>query len=232
MVSQRAGRRAVTRPTKAPDSRARLVAAAAQEFAARGFDGAKVDRIAARARVNKAMLYYHFKNKAALYREILRDVFGTAGDLVEAARAAGGSPEHQLRAFIVAIADGAATRPHFPAIWLREMAEGGRHLDDSVILQIRRVMQVLGGILTEGQQAGSFRPVNPFIAQMGIVAPLLLFSATAPVRERFREHAPFPVTDIPREAIIEHVQTMTLAAIAAERSPVSRRATSSRRQGS
>src|SRR6185295_6233248 len=104
---------------------------------------------------------------------------------------AGGSPEDQLRAFIAAIADGAATRPHFPAIWLREMAEGGRHLDDSVVEQLRRVMQALAGILADGERAGTFRPVNPFIAQMGIVAPLLLFSASTPIRERFREHAPF-----------------------------------------
>jgi TetR/AcrR family transcriptional regulator len=225
MVSQR-------RPRSALDSRARLVASAAQEFAARGFDGAKVDRITARARVNKAMLYYHFKNKAALYREVLRDVFGTVGELVEAARAAGGSPEEQLRTFIVAIADGAATRPHFPAIWLREMAEGGRHLDESVILQLRRVMQELGRILADGQRAGSFRPVNPFIAQMGIVAPLLLFSATAPIRERFRDLAPFPVSDIPRAAIIDHVQTMTLAAIAAPRPPARGRTNPSRRRRS
>ena len=197
------------------DSRARLLAAAAHEFAARGFDGAKVDRIAVRARVNKAMLYYHFKNKAALYREILRDVFGTVGHMVQAARAAGGTPEEQLRAFIVAIAAGATTRPHFPAIWLREMAEGGRHLDDSVVLEVRRVMQVLGAILGEGQAAGRFRHVHPFIAQMGIVAPLLLFSASTPVRERFMAHAPFPVTDISPKAVIEHVQAMTLAALAA-----------------
>src|SRR6187431_543996 len=133
MVSQRRRRGAAATAARRPDTRARLLSAAAHEFAARGFDGAKVDRIADRARVNKAMLYYHFKNKAALYRHVLREVFGTVGDLVEAARAAGGSPEEQLRAFIVAIAEGAATRPHFPAIWLREMAEGGRHLDDSVI---------------------------------------------------------------------------------------------------
>ena len=37
-------------------SKARVFRAAAEEFAARGFDGAKVDRIAARARLNKAML--------------------------------------------------------------------------------------------------------------------------------------------------------------------------------
>ncbi|HEV3484574.1 MAG TPA: TetR/AcrR family transcriptional regulator, partial [Vicinamibacterales bacterium] len=60
-------------------SRDRLLAAAAAEFAARGFAGANVDRIARAARVNKAMIYYHFKSKAALYREILQDMFEAVG---------------------------------------------------------------------------------------------------------------------------------------------------------
>ena len=59
------------RRSDAPSSRDRLLTAAAAEFAMRGFEGAKVDRIAKHARVNKAMLYYHFTSKAALYREIL-----------------------------------------------------------------------------------------------------------------------------------------------------------------
>ena len=56
-------------------SRDRVFAAAAAEFAARGYAGANMDRIARAARLNKAMIYYHFKSKAALYREILRDMF-------------------------------------------------------------------------------------------------------------------------------------------------------------
>ncbi|HXT27923.1 MAG TPA: helix-turn-helix domain-containing protein, partial [Vicinamibacterales bacterium] len=52
-------------------SRDRVFAAAAAEFAARGYAGANVDRIARAARLNKAMIYYHFKSKGDLYREIL-----------------------------------------------------------------------------------------------------------------------------------------------------------------
>ncbi len=59
----------------AGQTRERLLAAAREEFAARGFDGAKVDRIARRARINKAMVYYHFPSKAALYLAILREQF-------------------------------------------------------------------------------------------------------------------------------------------------------------
>src|SRR5688572_8933865 len=62
-------------PERSAGSRERLFAAAATEFAARGFAGASVDRIAGAAGLNKAMIYYHFTSKAALYRDILREMF-------------------------------------------------------------------------------------------------------------------------------------------------------------
>src|SRR6266496_1154165 len=53
-------------------SRERILAAAFQEFAAEGFAGARVDRIAGRAGINKRMLYHYFGDKAGLFREVLR----------------------------------------------------------------------------------------------------------------------------------------------------------------
>jgi AcrR family transcriptional regulator len=53
-------------------SRERIVAAALKEFSTEGLAGARVDRIARRARINKRMLYHYFGNKQNLYREILR----------------------------------------------------------------------------------------------------------------------------------------------------------------
>src|SRR5215471_11607801 len=50
----------------------RILDAALQEFAAKGFAGARVDRIARRARINKRMLYHYFGDKEGLFREILR----------------------------------------------------------------------------------------------------------------------------------------------------------------
>jgi TetR/AcrR family transcriptional regulator len=212
MVSQRA-RRPDT-PARDASSRDRLLAAAAAEFAARGFDGAKVDRITRRARINKAMLYYHFTNKAALYRAIVGDLFATLATNVAAVRAAGGPPDEQLRTFIATIASEMAARPHFPPIWLREMAEGGRHLDLSIVQSITAIVGVLGAILQDGEAAGVFRPAHPLITQMGIVAPLLLFSASQPVRERFSQTAPPGIADVSREAVIRHVEAAVLAVLA------------------
>ncbi len=53
-------------------TRQRILAAALKEFSAHGFAGARVDRIARRARINKRMLYHYFGDKAGLFRAILR----------------------------------------------------------------------------------------------------------------------------------------------------------------
>ena len=53
-------------------TRARILSAALQEFAANGFAGARVDAIARRAAINKRMLYHYFGDKEGLFRAVLR----------------------------------------------------------------------------------------------------------------------------------------------------------------
>ena len=65
-----------------PDTRTAVFQAAAAEFSARGFDGVGVDDIADRAKVNKAMIYYHFADKLALYRAVVGDMLATIGNTV------------------------------------------------------------------------------------------------------------------------------------------------------
>ena len=54
-----------------------ILAAAVKEFTERGFEGARVDRIAARAGVNKRMLYHYFGNKQALYVAVLEGSYAS-----------------------------------------------------------------------------------------------------------------------------------------------------------
>jgi AcrR family transcriptional regulator len=200
----------VSKLRNAAASRARLRDAAADEFAARGFDGATVDRIAARAKVTKAMVYYHFASKAALYQDILRERFAAVADRVSAVRAAGGSAPAQLTAFIQAINETALAEPRFPPMWLREIADGGRHLDQSIVREVARVLGTLAAILADGQASGVFREVPPLMIQFGIVGPLLLAAATEPIRAR----GDTPLPAISREAMTAHVERMALAALA------------------
>src|SRR5260370_37795700 len=118
-------------------SRDRVFAAAAAEFAARGYAGASVDRIARAARLNKAMIYYHFTSKAALYRAILRDMFDAVRTRVGEVAASDAAPDDKVRAYVEAIATEAEARPHFPSIWLREIAEGAGHVNAATLGYVR-----------------------------------------------------------------------------------------------
>ena len=202
-------------PQQAKDlgSRDRLFAAAATEFAARGFAGASVDRIARSARVNKAMFYYHFTSKAALYREILREMFDAVAARVAATARSTADPADKIRAFVEAIAVEAEARPHFPPIWCREIAEGGAHLDDHTVVHIAAVVKTLAAIIRDGIAAGRFRPVNPLLVHAGIVGPLLLFFASAGVRKRLERAGLGAAGAVRRDDVVAHVQRVALSTL-------------------
>jgi AcrR family transcriptional regulator len=61
------------RTRNAPETRRRILAAATEDFAAHGVAGARVDRIAASAGVNKAQLYAYFGDKLALFAAVYRE---------------------------------------------------------------------------------------------------------------------------------------------------------------
>lgn len=201
--------RRVTRRPGGPGTRERLFAAAATEFAARGFAGANVDRIALAARVNKAMLYYHFKSKAGLYHEVLRDMFQAVEARMDTARTTRPDPAARIKALVQAIAREAEARPHFPAIWLREIADGGVRVDKGTMATIVGVLGQLAGAVEAGVAARRFTRANPLLVQFGIVGPLLMFFATAPLRRRApmsKAHA----AGLTTEQVIAHVQRVAL----------------------
>src|SRR6476620_6302604 len=69
-------RNAAMRKPKAPaENRASIVAAAIDEFAARGFKGASMDAIAARTHTTRALINYYFGSKENLYISVLEQVY-------------------------------------------------------------------------------------------------------------------------------------------------------------
>jgi len=198
-------------PRVSPD---RILAAAALEFAERGFAGARVDRIARRARVNKAMLYYHFKSKAGLYRTLLRQMFTLAAERLRAIAALDAQPAEKVARVIAAMAGLIGERGYFPAIMLREVAEGGAHLDRATLTALASVPRAVAAIVEEGVRAGSFRPVNPFFAYVSMLAPLVFFLASAPIRHELSDlhvidmRAPSPAE------FVAHVQEAMRRALA------------------
>ena len=84
------------------DVRRRLLDAASEEFAARGFEAATVRDIVARARTNLNSINYHFGGKQALYAEVLRHqvALSEARHPQRSDERAEGAPEAALRAAV------------------------------------------------------------------------------------------------------------------------------------
>jgi AcrR family transcriptional regulator len=192
-------------------SRARILRAAAAEFAARGYAGANMDRLARTARVNKAMIYYHFPGKAALYREILNDMFRAVRIRVADVAASDAAPREKIRRYVAAIAAEAEARPHFPPIWLREIAEGGAHIDRATVRYVGDVLGTLRAILDEGVRRGRFHPVDPLVLHGGIVAPLMFFFATTRLRRKLARGGAAGAADVTTAQVIAHTQQLALA---------------------
>ena len=158
------------------DSREQVFRAAAAEFAARGYDAARVDRIAAKARVNKAMIYYHFGSKLELYVEVVRDMFRAVGVRARGLADGGVSPDEKLDAWVAMIVEEASARPWFPPIMLRELASGVPHFDQETLGLMSLVLGAWGDIVAAGQDAGAFRrDADPLLTHLTIMPAVLVF---------------------------------------------------------
>jgi AcrR family transcriptional regulator len=145
-----------------------------------------------------------------LYREIVGDMFHAVTARVRAVAAGDEPAPDKLRQFVAAIATEADARPHFPPIWFREIAEGGVHLDGATLREIAGIVQTLARILEQGVRKRQFRRVNPMLVHGGIIAPLLLFFASGPVRARLQRAGLPGIADLTRDEVVAHVQRVTL----------------------
>ncbi len=190
-------------PRVSPD---RILSAAAAEFAARGFAGARVDRIARAARVNKAMLYYHFGNKKTLYRTLLRRMFALTAERLGAVAAAPLAPPEKLDRVIAELAAHILEHAEFPRIMLREIAEGGARLDRETLAALVAIPRTVAAIVTEGIAEGAFREVNPILAYFSILAPLVVLFSGAPVLREVADLRLLDTRSIAPDAVVRHLQ--------------------------
>jgi len=182
--------------------------AAATRFSSRGFDGVSMDDVARDAGVNKAMIYYHFADKLALYRAIVGDGLKTMGETVGGIAASLLAPADKLDAFIEAFVRMTETRPWMPAMMLREIAEGAPRLDPDTLAHMRGLIGNFAAILKQGQAIGVFRNIHPILAYESIVGPIIINAARERVAEQpARKNANFPLlVSISHEAVIAHGQ--------------------------
>ena len=108
-------------------TRAAILEAAMHEFAMEGVDGARTDAIARTAGVNKALLYYYFKDKESLFGAVLDQLFCGLTQAIAEAIDRGTSPREKFLGYLSAHFDWVAASPLRPKLFQREMMRSGRN---------------------------------------------------------------------------------------------------------
>lgn len=198
----------VRKSTSTLSTRDAVFASAATLFQARGFDGVSMDDIAREGAVNKAMIYYHFADKLALYRSIVSEGLTSMSATVGAIASSSDTPPIKLDRFIEAFVRMTENRPWMPAIMLREIAEGAPRLDPETMGQMRGVIAGFAAILQQGQSIGVFRQVHPILAYEWVVGPIIVNAARERVASQpSRKKQDFPMlVEISHDALIAHGQ--------------------------
>lgn len=169
---------------KPEESRAAILQAAIREFAREGVAGARTDAIARSAGVNKALLYYYFKDKEALYQAVLDYVFSGARVVIQNALSQELPPRERLAAYVGAHFDYIASNPLLPRIVHAEFLRAGK--EPSRLQRIAKqyfqpTFVNIAALLKEGERCGEFRPVDPVHFIPSMISLIVFYFVTAPV---------------------------------------------------
>jgi TetR/AcrR family transcriptional regulator len=193
------------------ESRAAILQAAAQEFAKLGIAGARTDAIAREARVNKALLYYYFKDKETLYGAVLDHAFTGMKSSVFRVLDSDLAPREKILAYIGAYFDFIASNQVYPKLMQREMMrarEGNSlHIDRLIKTYFRPIYQRVGALLHKGIAEGEFRKVDPAHFVPSMISMIVFYFSSAPVMQRIVRFNPLTPRRIAerRAAVLDFV---------------------------
>lgn len=158
-----------------PDrTRRRLLKVARQQFAEKGFEGARVNEIARKAGINKQALYYHFGSKEDVFRKALESGYRQFRERDRDLNVDSKPPAEALAHVIGITYDDLHHSPELIAMIVDENRHQGRHLDRKRVRAINApLVESIKAILERGEREGTFRagvdPEQFYISVMSLV---------------------------------------------------------------
>jgi TetR/AcrR family transcriptional regulator len=141
-------------------NRTRIIEAAIEVFARKGFDGASIAEIAARSGLPKANVYYYFETKEAIYSTIIDNLIAE-WDAALGSLAADRSPADALSDYIRAKLDLSRKRPAESKMFANEIVHGGRFLSRANRAHMRAVTVEKAKIFDGWAKAGRMDRLHP-----------------------------------------------------------------------
>jgi AcrR family transcriptional regulator len=147
-----------------------ILQAATQEFANAGLGGARMERIAVLAGVNKRLIYYYFESKELLFLSVLEDTYARIREAEKKLRLEDLDPPTAVRRLVEFTWQYYLENPEFLTLLNSENLHKARHLQRSSRIQEMNspLVQLLRDVVGRGQQQGLFRegvdPVQLYIS--------------------------------------------------------------------
>ncbi|HEY9536381.1 MAG TPA: TetR/AcrR family transcriptional regulator [Kiloniellaceae bacterium] len=151
-------------------TRARILHAATEEFADKGYDGARVDEIAKQSDVNKNSLYHYFGSKEQLFVAVLERAYTTLRERQADLSIRGMAPEEGMRRLVEFNANIWIEMPELIRLLASENLHEARHVKQSkVVPQLYNpIMETIEELLKRGAKEGVFRegvdPIDLYIS--------------------------------------------------------------------
>jgi TetR/AcrR family transcriptional regulator len=185
----------------------KILGAAREEFARHGLAGARVDLIARRARVNKAMIYYHFRSKERLYQAVIDEHLAVIADFLEKNVIGETRAEDiflKVSEFINTLFE---SRRNFMPIMLREIADGGDRIKKAMtrLISDKGIAAKIKKMIDSGIKAGYFREMDSQQAMVSFLGMNMFYILAAPAinavweikdESKFRKARPAAVADL------------------------------------
>jgi AcrR family transcriptional regulator len=155
-------------------TREAILTAATDEFAAYGLGGARVDRIAERAGINKRMLYYYFGQKEDLFLAVLERAYVKIRGEEQALNLTQVEPTEAIRRLIAFTWNYYIENPSFPILLNSENLHRARHLKRSARVRTLHspFVATIADVLERGAKTGLFRagvdPIQLYISIAGL----------------------------------------------------------------
>jgi TetR/AcrR family transcriptional regulator len=167
-----------------PATAARILDAAESYFAAHGLAGARTEEIAGAAHVNKAMLFYYYKDKRRLHRAVLENLFRQFKASVYALRKTADSPRRQLLSLAAGYFDFLAAHPNYPRLVQREAMEASENFKWMVGDYLSPFHAEVVGAIRDGIASREIREVDPEHTAFSILGMTTSYFAAAPIFSR------------------------------------------------
>lgn len=140
-------------------TRLHIIDAALNEFAERGYDGARVDAIAVQSKTNKSLIYRYFESKEALYIACLTKTYEDMRTSQHEIQFDEPNPAESMRKLVESTFDTFAKNPRLVRILTHENVQNARFLKQllNVKLLYTPLMDKMAYVLKIGQESGVFR---------------------------------------------------------------------------